>query len=279
MRILVTGAGGLLGAEAVRQLRDRGHDPVACDRRMLDITDTRAVNAVIAAERPAAVLHCAAYTSVDGAEAEPDAARRVNVDGTANVALSAAHVGARFVYVSTDYVFDGAAGKPYAPDADTNPLSVYGRTKLEGEHAAKLARDTVIARTSWVYGRGGSNFASRALDRARAGEPLRAITDQRSVPTWVNDAADAMIRLLECEAPAGIYHACNAGSASWYDWAVQAVKRAGLDVAVEPVSLDDLALAAPRPRFSVLDTQSTAAAVGPIRDWKDALQSAVEAGL
>src|SRR5690606_13958421 len=190
VRVLVTGAGGLLGREAVRQLRERGHDPIACDRRMLDITDARAANAVVGAERPDAILHCAAFTNVDGAEAEPDVARKVNVDGTANVALAAAHVGARFVYVSTDYVFDGAAAEPYAPYAEPNAVNTYGRTKLEGEHAAKLAQDTIIARTSWVYGRGGSNFASQALDRARAGEPLRAIADQRSVPTWVSDAAD-----------------------------------------------------------------------------------------
>lgn len=279
MRVLVTGAGGLLGREVVRQLRERGHDGVACDRRMLDITDARAANAVVGAEGPDAVLHCAAYTAVDDAEREPDLARHVNVDGTANLALAVAHVGARFVYVSTDYVFDGAAAEPYTPDAPTNPVNVYGRTKLEGEHAAQLAQDTVIARTSWVYGRGGSNFASRALDRARAGEPLRAITDQRSVPTWVNDAADVMIRLLERDAPAGIYHACNAGSASWYEWAGEAVARAGVDAEVEPVSLGTLKLPAPRPDYSVLDVTATERLVGSIRDWRHALHAAVQDGL
>lgn len=279
MKVLVTGAGGLLGREVVRQLGERGHEAIACDRRMLDITDARAADVVICAEEPKAIIHCAAFTNVDAAEADADSARIINVDGTANVALAAAKVGARLMYVSTDYVFDGKASEPYSPDAPTNPLGIYGRTKVEGEQAARLAQDTVIARTSWLYGRGGSNFASRALARARAGEPLRAIVDQRSVPTWVNDAADVMIRLLEHDIPAGVYHACNGGSASWLEWASAAVDDACLSVQVEPVCVKDLDLPAARPPYSVLDVRSTAAVVGGIRDWSAALAAAVEGGL
>ncbi|HEX2168128.1 MAG TPA: sugar nucleotide-binding protein, partial [Longimicrobiales bacterium] len=180
----------MLGREVTLQLRERGHIAVACDRRRLDVTDASRARAIIGDASPEAVIHCAALTNVDAAEAEPELAHRVNVDGTANVARAAGEAGARLLYVSTDYVFDGLADRPYLPDSPAQPAGVYGRSKLEGEHAAELAGDRLIARTSWVYGRGGSNFGSRALELARAGKPLRAIADQRSVPTWVRDTAD-----------------------------------------------------------------------------------------
>lgn len=279
MKVLVTGAGGMLGGEAVRQLHERGHDVVACDRRALDITDAAQASVVLAAARPDAVLHCAAFTNVDAAEADREQAFRVNVGGTSNVARAAYEAGARFMYVSTDYVFDGESQEPYRPDAPTNPPGVYGRTKLEGERAALLAEDTLIARTSWVYGKGGSNFPSRLLELARAGERFRAIVDQRSVPTWVDDTADVMIRLLEQRAPAGIYHANSNGNASWYEFACEAVVLAGLDVQVEPVRVHELRLPAARPRYSVMDVGCTERLVGPVRSWSAALAAAVEGGL
>jgi dTDP-4-dehydrorhamnose reductase len=279
VKVLVTGAGGMLGREAVRQLHERGHDVVACDRRALDITDAAQASAVCAAARPEAVLHCAAFTNVDAAEADRKQAFRVNFEGTSNVARAACEAGARFMYVSTDYVFDGESPEPYRPDATTNPPGVYGRTKLEGERAALLAEDTLIARTSWVYGKGGSNFPSRLLELARAGARIRAIVDQRSVPTWVHDTADVMIRLLEQRAPAGIYHTSSSGNASWYEFAREAVVLAGLDVQVEAVTVSELGLPAPRPRYSVLDVSGTERVVGPIRTWDDALAAAVRGGL
>jgi dTDP-4-dehydrorhamnose reductase len=279
VRVLVTGAGGMLGREVVRQLGGRGHEAVACDRRALDITDAALARDVVRRAEPDAIVHCAAFTNVDAAESSPDDAFRVNVDGTENVARAAAESGARFMYVSTDYVFDGEASEPYRPDAPVNPLSVYGRSKLGGEEAARLAGDALIARTSWVYGRGGSNFASRLLERARAGERVRAIVDQRSVPTWVHDTADVMIRLLEQQAAAGVYHVNNGGSASWYEFACAAVACAGLTVEVESVNVDDLALPAPRPAFSAMDVSATERAIGLIRDWSDALVAAVDGGL
>lgn len=275
----MTGAGGMLGREAVRQLHERGHNVVACDRLALDITDAARASAVLADARPDAVLHCAAFTNVDAAESDPEQAFRVNVEGTTNVARAAREVGARFMYVSTDYVFDGQTSEPYRPDAPTNPLGVYGRSKLEGERVALLAPDTLIARTSWVYGQGGINFPSRLLGLARAGERIRAIVDQRSVPTWVHDTADVMIRLLEQRAPTGIYHVNSSGSASWYEFASEAVALAGLDVQVESVSVDELRLPAARPHYSAMDVSSTERAVGPIRSWSAALAAAVEGGL
>lgn len=279
MKVLVTGAGGMLGREAVSQLHGRGHEVVACDRHALDITDAVRSFDVVTAARPAAVLHCAAFTNVDAAESDPDRAFRVNVEGTTNVARAAGQVGARFMYVSTDYVFDGESAEPYRPDSPVNPLGTYGRSKLGGEQAARLANKPLIARTSWVYAKGGSNFPSRLLDRAREGARVRAIVDQRSVPTWVHDAADVMIRLLERDVPAGVYHASNAGTATWYEFACDAVARAGLNVDVEAVRGDDLGLPARRPGYSVLDVSATERLVGPIRSWSDALAQAIGEGL
>jgi dTDP-4-dehydrorhamnose reductase len=269
----------MLGREAVRQLHGRGHEVVACDRRALDITDAVRSFDVVTAERPAAVLHCAAFTNVDAAESDPEQAFRVNVEGTTNVARAACEAGARFMYVSTDYVFDGESAEPYRPDSPVNPLGTYARSKLGGERAAQLAKNALIARTSWVYAKGGSNFPSRLLDLARAGGRVRAIVDQRSVPTWVHDAADVMIRLLERDAPAGIHHASNAGNASWYEFACEAVTRAGLNSDVEAVRVDDLGLPARRPGYSVLDVTATERLVGPIRSWGDALAQAIGEGL
>lgn len=277
--MLVTGAGGLLGREVVRQLAERRHDVVACNRRTLDITAAARARDVVLRSAPDAVLHCAAFTNVDAAECAPDEAFRVNVDGTANVARAAADAGARFMYVSTDYVFDGEATEPYEPDAAVNPLSVYGRSKLGGEEAARLAGDWLVGRVSWVYGRGGSNFGSRVLDRARVGETLRAFTDLRSVPTWVCDAAATLLRLLECSAPAGVYHANNAGAATWYDFALAALDQAGVAAEVEPTRSVDVDLPAPRPRYSAMAVTATERVIGPVRSWSDAMAAAVAGGL
>lgn len=275
----MTGAGGLLGREVVRQLGERGHESVACDRRMLDITDAVRAREVVLRAETDAVLHCAAFTNVDAAESSPDEAFRVNVDGTAHVASAAAAAGARFVCVSTDYVFDGESAEPYRPDSRTNPLSVYGKSKLGGEEAARLAGDWIVARVSWVYGRGGTNFGSRMLERARAGETLRAFTDLCSVPTWVCDAARTLIRLLEVDAPGGVYHANNSGGTTWYDFARAALRQARVDAVVEPTRVAEIDLPAPRPRYSVMDSSATVCVAGPVRSWSDALAEAVEEGL
>lgn len=279
MRILVTGAGGLLGGEVLRRLDARGHPSIACDRRMLDITDAARAREVVLRSAPDAIIHCAAFTNVDAAESDPTLAFSVNEAGTANLARAAAEAGARFVCVSTDYVFDGEATQPYTPDAPTNPLNAYGKSKLAGEQAAQLAGDWLVARVSWVYGRGGSNFGSRLLERARTGETIRAFTDLCSVPTWVGSAADTLLRLLENEAPSGIYHANNAGAASWYEFACAALALADLDAAVEPTSIADVDLPATRPRYSAMDVSATERVAGAIPDWRSALASAVAADL
>ncbi|HEX6308371.1 MAG TPA: dTDP-4-dehydrorhamnose reductase [Longimicrobiales bacterium] len=279
MRVLVTGAGGLLGSEVVDMLARRGHGALAYPRAALDITDARAVGDAVGAAEPDAILHCAAYTAVDRAEQEPEVAFRVNADGTASVARAAASARARFVYVSTDYVFDGESGTPYVPDAQPNPLSVYARSKLEGERAARLAGDWMVARVSWVYGRGGRTFGSQVLARARAGEPVRAFTDMMSAPTWVHDAAETLVKLLERAAPAGIYHANSRGGTSWYGFACEALARAGVSAVVEPTRVAELNLPARRPRYSVMDVSGTEAVIGPVRGWRDGLEMALAEGL
>ena len=279
MRVLVTGAGGLLGGELVRQLGQRGHEGIACDRRMLDITDAARARDVVLRSSPDAVLHCAAFTNVDAAESAPSDAYRVNVDGTQNVARAAAEAGARFMYVSTDYVFDGEATEPYRPDSRPNPLGVYGKSKLGGEEAARLAGNWIVGRVSWVYGRGGSNFGSRVLERARAGETIRAFTDLFSAPTWVSDAAATLLTLFERSAPSGVYHANNASGTTWYDFALAALTGAAVEATVEPTSIADANLPAVRPRYSVMDVSATEAIVGPMRCWSDALTAAVAGGL
>lgn len=279
MRVLVTGAGGLLGREVVRQLGERGHDAVACDRRMLDITDALRAREVVLSSAPDAIVHCAAFTNVDAAETASDVAFRVNVGGTENMARAADEAGARFMYISTDYVFDGEATEPYEPDAPVNPLSVYGKSKAGGEEAARLAGDWIVARVSWVYGRGGTNFGSRVLDRARAGEVIRAFTDLRSAPTWVCDAAGTLIRLLEVDAPSGVYHANNGGGTTWYEFACEAVRCAGLSATIEPTRISDVDLPATRPRYSVMDVKVTQQVAGPGHRWDGAMSMAIAGGL
>jgi dTDP-4-dehydrorhamnose reductase len=184
------------------------------------------------------------------------------------------------VYPSTDYVFSGAQQRPYQPDDATGPLNAYGRSKLAGEHAVSgLAERHLIVRTSWLYGAGGRNFVSTILQRARAGEPLQVVNDQHGSPTWTRDLAGVVFRLLEAGAPAGIYHACNSGSTTWYGLACAALHVADINTSVKPVATSEFPRRAARPSYSVLDCSETAALVGPLRPWRDALAAAIAEGV
>lgn len=279
MKVLVTGAGGMLAHAVVRELDGRGHEVAAFERERLDVTDTEAVDRTVREVRPDVVVQCAAYTRVDDAEREEVRALQVNATATGHVACACRAVGARLVYPSTDYVFDGTADAPYPPDAEPSPINAYGRTKLAGEAAARLAGEFLIVRTSWLYGAGGRNFVRAMLDRARDGERLRVVDDQRGAPTWTRSLAGTFIDLLEADAPAGTYHVTNRGETTWYGLAIAALEAAGIEAEVEPVGSDAFPRSVRRPRYSVLDCVGTEAIVGPLSDWRVALADAVREGV
>lgn len=277
MRVLVTGAGGMLARAVREEFARRGHDVVALDRAALDVTDEAAVRRALHEHRPAAVLHCAAYTRVDDAEAEEALAFAVNAEAARHVARACREVGARFVYPSTDYVFDGRAATPYHPEAPTSPLNAYGRSKRAGEAAAAEAGDHLVVRTSWLFDGRGRNFVTTILERARRGERLRVVEDQRGSPTWAGTLAWILAGLLERRAPSGIYHAANRGETTWYGLAAEALRLVGVPAEVEPVTSAEFPRPAARPAYSVLDCSTTEAVVGPIPRWEDALAGALRA--
>ena len=253
MRVLVTGAAGQLGREVVDICTAAGDDVIACDLATMDVSDRDQVLQVVVAAAPEAVVHAGAWTNVDGCETDPDRAYAVNALGTRHVAEAARMVGARVCYVSTDYVFDGTGVRPYHEWDATNPLSVYGRSKLAGENV--LRPDDTVVRTSWVCGRHGRNFVKTILGRAAQGQSLTIVDDQHGCPTFAEDLA-GMIRTLVVARLPGVFHVTNQGATTWYRFARDAVAAAGFDVElVTPVSTAEMQppRPAPRPAYGVLD--------------------------
>ncbi|WDT93563.1 dTDP-4-dehydrorhamnose reductase [Thermoleophilum album] len=247
-RVLVTGAGGMLGRVVLEEIPGA----VGATRQELDICDERQARAVLARERPHWVVHCAAYTNVDGAEAEPEEALRVNGEGAGIVARAAAEVGAGIVYISSDYVFDGSKGSPYVEDDATGPISAYGRSKLAGEQAVTEANDNhLIVRTSWLFGPYGRNFVDTILTLAREREKLQVVHDQIGCPTYTRHLARAIAQLLEAPAR-GVHHVAGGGACSWFEFASEAVRLAGVACNVEPCTTEQFPRPAPRPANSVL---------------------------
>lgn len=272
MRVLITGAGGMLGRALAGALGDR-HEVIAASHGELDVTDLIAVQAALALRAPDVVVHVGAWTNVDGCERDPDRAFRVNGLGSRNVALACQATGAACCYVSTDYVFDGTKADPYTEFDRPNPISVYGASKLAGECAVRaLTPRHWIIRTSWLYGSGGSNFVDTILARARAREGLRVVNDQRGSPTYAADLAHGISRLIQ-EPRYGLWHLTNSRSCTWYDFAAVILERAGLHrVRVEPISSRDLGRPAPRPRNSVLRNYCWELEGWPVlRPWPEAL--------
>jgi dTDP-4-dehydrorhamnose reductase len=278
VKFLVTGAGGMLARAVLHELNVCGHASVACTRADLDITSADAVTQTVASVRPDVVIQCAGYTAVDAAETDESGAIAVNALGTANVARACIAAGARLVYPGTDYVFDGMASVPYGPDHPTAPIGAYGRSKLAGERAAAAA-GALVVRTSWLYGRGGRSFVRTIADRARSGGLLRVVDDQRGAPTATPDLARMIVRLVEQRAPAGVYHATNAGHTTWHGLAQATLEIAGIPAMVERISSAEIATAAVRPAYSVLDCSATYALTGPAPDWRDALAREIDEGL
>jgi dTDP-4-dehydrorhamnose reductase len=275
-RILVAGAAGMLGHDVVRAARAAGHDVTALARAELDVTDPAAVIAAVADARPDALVNCAAWTDVDGAESDPDGARAVNADGAGHLARAAAGAGARLVHVSTDYVFDGrraAGGAPYVESDATGPQSVYGATKLAGEQAVAAAGGShAIVRSSWLYGVAGPNFAATMLRLAAERDEVTVVSDQVGCPTSTAHLAEALVSLAAGEArdAQGVLHVAGGGApVSWHDFAVAIFERAGVDCRVLPCTTAEMPRPAPRPAFSALASERPEAPRLP--EWREGL--------
>ena len=271
MQWLVTGAGGMLGRDVCAVLERGGESVTRGEHATLDITDADAVQAAVAGHD--VVVNTAAWTDVDGAEAHEAAATHVNGEGPRQLAVACRDLGARLVQVSTDYVFDGTATRPYPEDAPTDPASAYGRSKAAGEHAVRkeLPGGHLLVRTAWLYGAGGSCFPKTIVRLARERGRVDVVDDQLGQPTWSHDVAALVLRLVRAGAPAGSYHATSTGQASWFAFAREVVASAGLDPeTVHPTTSDRFPSPAPRPASSVLGHEAlNRLGIAPIGDWRE----------
>ncbi len=271
MRTLVTGAGGMLGRDLVAACEARGQQVVALTHADLDITRGAAVDDALARYRPDVVVNCAAWTDVDGAEREEAAAMRVNDTGAGLVAAAAAAVGARILHVSSDYVFDGSARRPYVESDLPAPISAYGRSKAAGETAVEVANPRhLIVRSSWLFGLGGANFVETMLRLSREQSEVVVVSDQVGCPTYTRHLAAGLAELAESEAT-GIYHLAASGSCSWYEFAQEIFDQAGVECRVMAATTEMLGRPAPRPAYSVLASERPDAIELP--HWREGLAS------
>lgn len=278
MKILVTGVNGQLGYDVCRALKKRGNCEFrGIDIDDLDITDEAAVHRYIGEYKPDAVIHNAAFTAVDKAELYPKACERVNAFGTKFLAEAAKEAGAKFIYVSTDYVFDGMKGGAYEPTDAKNPVSVYGKTKSAGEDLVIAATDKYfIVRISWVFGVNGGNFVKTMLRLAETKGEINVVCDQIGSPTYTADLAFLLCDMIETDRY-GIYHATNEGVCSWYEFACEIMKQAGKSTKINPVTTDEylkiVTQQAKRPMNSVMSKDKlTENGFNRLPDWKDALK-------
>jgi dTDP-4-dehydrorhamnose reductase len=279
VRWLVTGAAGMLGRDLISVLRAQGEEVIGLTRADLDITDEAAVREAVAAQRPATIVNCAAWTAVDDAETQEAQALAVNGNGAENLAAACQDTRALLIHVSSDYVFDGDATKPWAEDDLPAPRSAYGRTKLAGERAvlSRLPDTGFVVRTAWLYGEHGPNFV-RTMIRLEASQPtVDVVTDQYGQPTWTRDVAGKLAALARAGARPGIYHATSSGETSWFGLAQEVFRLVGADPdRVRPTTSGRFPRPAPRPSWSVLGHGSwTAVGIPPIQDWREALRQAI----
>jgi len=274
-RMMITGANGLLGRE-ISRFFSRGYEILRTDREECDVTRARECLRVIGEFSPDVVVHCAAYTAVDRAEGEEEAAFALNARGTRNVALACREHGALLVTFGTDYVFDGTSERPYSENDPTGPLSAYGRSKLAAEEAVReIAPDFLLLRTQWLFGAHGRNFVSSILDRAGRGEELRVVSDQKGSPTYSLDLADAVKRLLDAGSR-GIFHFSNEGETTFFGYAAFLLAHTGnKEARLSALSTSDLsrdAYPAPRPLYAVLSKKKYREATGVApRRWEEAV--------
>ena len=277
MKVLVTGYAGQLGWDTVRQLQARGIEARGVDMQDFDLTDGEAVRAYVQSYRPAAIVHCAAYTNVDKAESQPEVCARVNGMGTVNIVRAALSVGAKVVFISTDYVFPGTGEEPWKVDDPYGPQNVYGMSKVQGEDAVRsLMTRYFILRTSWVFGKNGRNFVRTMLRLGREKNEIRVVDDQVGSPTYTQDLARVICDLLPTD-KYGIYHVRNEGFMSWCDFAKMIMRKAGLPCRVLPVASSEYPTPAKRPLNSRLDGSKLAAAgIEPMPTVENALDRYLE---
>jgi dTDP-4-dehydrorhamnose reductase len=269
MKVLITGAAGMLGQDVVRAARAANHEVVALGRDELDVARPRMVHQTIGRERPDAVINCAAWTDVDAAEADESGATDLNGYAAGDVAEAAAAAGASIVHPSTDYVFDGSSGRPYMESDPVNPINAYGRSKLAGERAVAAANPRhFVVRTSWLFGAGGRNFVETMLGLASAGGPVLVVRDQVGCPTYTGHLAEALVRLVDGESY-GLHHIAGQGECSWFEFANEIFGQAGVDTRAMSCTTDEFPRPAARPAYSVLRTERDYGFELP--DWREGL--------
>jgi dTDP-4-dehydrorhamnose reductase len=269
LKVMITGAGGMLGRDLGRAAEQAGHDVVRFGHEDLDVTDADAADRTVSDERPDALVNCAAWTDVDGAEDDLRGAMELNATGAANLAAATATVDCKIVYPSTDYVFDGSSTQPYLESDEPRPLSVYGQSKLAGEvETAKLNPRHFIVRASWLFGTGGRNFVETMLTFAGDHEEVVVVKDQIGCPTYTGHLASGIVRLLEWT-DYGIHHMAGSGECSWYEFALEIFEQANIECRVLSATTDMLGRKAPRPPYAVLATERDPAIVLP--HWREGL--------
>ena len=281
MKVLVTGSRGMLGTDLMQMLPAR-YDVLGCDLHNCNVLDSDQFEQIISSYAPDVIIHAAAYTNVDQAETDQEAASLLNEIGTKYVATAARQAQARLIYISTDYIFDGTKTTPYTEKDRPNPLGVYGKTKLRGEQQVQqifhdLTDRYAIVRIAWLYGKHGKNFVSTILQQARQKPVLRVVNDQTGSPTYTRDVVKGLMALLD-HAVSGIVHLTNSGTCTWYEFARAILELAQMPhITVQPISTAELQRPAPRPRFSVLDMSRFIALTGQqMPHWKQGLQEYFE---
>lgn len=272
MKVLVTGAKGQLGTDLMNELAKRGIEGIGVDVQEMDITDAEACRCVIKNSGADAVIHCAAYTAVDAAEDNVGLCRRINGEGTRNVAQACKEADTKLMYISTDYVFDGQGTRPWEPDDERHPLNVYGQTKYEGELAVEELSDKYfIVRIAWVFGVAGKNFIKTMLRLGKERGAVSVVDDQIGSPTYTYDLARLLVDMIQTD-KYGRYHATNEGLCSWYEFAKEIFRQAGMDVPVTPVSSDAFPAKATRPSNSRLNKDKLSEnGFERLPAWQDAL--------
>jgi dTDP-4-dehydrorhamnose reductase len=276
MKVLITGANGQLGRDLVEIFR-QDHEVTGYGSKDLDVRELEQCREILGQIKPDAVIHAAAYTAVDQAESDEDKAYSVNAFGSRNITQAAEEVGAKLCYISTDYVFDGTSSIPYKEYDNTNPCSVYGKSKLAGEKLVQsLSKRYFIVRTSWVYGQYGNNFVKTMLKLGKEKPLLRVVDDQIGSPTYTVDLCHFLMDLISTE-KYGIYHASNSESCSWYEFAKAIFAESGYNTQVEPCTTNEFPRPAPRPKLSVMDHQSIRSnQFADLRPWREALSEFIK---